>query len=99
MRDRSRVEADERICRKHVWLPAHETSAAQFLDTTFLARPWQRDALTPQSLDPIQRLMERAGLPSHLATAWVAALSRAEGTRAEDIAEVLAGLYEEADAK
>lgn len=97
LRDRSRIEADERICRKHVWLPSFDISVGEFLDTTLLARPWQSDASTPHSLDPIHRLGERAGLPPHLATAWMAALSEMDGTRTDDMAEVLIKLYEETD--
>ena len=99
LRDRSRIEADERICRKHVWLPALETRVADFLDATFLARPWQRDQLLPQSLDPLQKLVETAGLPSNMATAWVNALSSMDDLRTDVVAEVLSSLYEDADGK
>lgn len=94
--DRSRLEADERICRKHVWLPSIDTSAADFLDATFLACPWRHsDALAPQSLDPLQRLVETAGLPC--GAAWVGALSKLDDVKADAIAEVLSALYEDSD--
>lgn len=99
LRDRSRIEADERICRKHVWLPAFQPGVTDFLDATFLARPWQRDQLSPQSLDPLQQLVETAGLPSDMATAWVNALSSLDDVRTDVIADVLSSLYEDSDGK
>lgn len=99
LRDRSRIEADERICRKYVWLPAFETRVADFLDATFLARPWQRDELLPQSLDPLQQLVETAGLPRDMATAWVNALSSLDDVRTDVIADALSSLYEDSDGK
>lgn len=93
-RDRSRIEADERICRKQVWLSGIDGNASEFLDSTFLANPWQRDALAPQSLDPLQRLVETAGLAPEVATKWIAALSAQDDLRADTLAELLSGLYE-----
>jgi hypothetical protein len=48
------IEADDRVCRKIVWLPpASPTamSALRFLKRTFLARPW-----TGLAAEPVQRL-------------------------------------------
>lgn len=58
----SRIERDERICRKLVWLPSKtrvQESADIFLERTFFARPWE--ALTSPSqprLDPIEDVVQ-----------------------------------------
>lgn len=94
LRDRSRIEADERICRKHVWVPAIDSDVTEFLDATFLARPWQRDTLAPQSLDPLQRLVETVGLAAEIATQWINALSSLDDAKTDAIAEMLSSFYE-----
>jgi hypothetical protein len=48
------VEADDRVCRKLVWLFQDDPSielARSFLDRTFLARPWQADSPEIVELD------------------------------------------------
>lgn len=95
--DRSRIEADERICRKHVWLPDIDAGASEFLDSTFLAHPWRRDALAPQSLDPLQRLVEADGMSPEVATKWVHALLTLDDVKVESLAEVLSDFYEQSD--
>ncbi len=48
------VEADDRVCRKLVWLFQNEPSielARGFLDRTFLARPWQANGQEIVELD------------------------------------------------
>lgn len=43
-----RIEADDRICRKLVWLPPSEPTiedAVMFLGRTFLAAPWRRSRM------------------------------------------------------
>jgi hypothetical protein len=62
----ARVERNEQVCRKLVWLPSAEKStweeqAARFCDRTFLARPWfgQTRFETEPRLDPLGRLMEQ----------------------------------------
>jgi hypothetical protein len=61
-----RVERNEQVCRKLVWLPPSESSrweghAARFCDRTFLARPWfgQTHLRAEPRLDPLGRLVER----------------------------------------
>jgi hypothetical protein len=95
--DRSRIEADERICRKQVWLPGIDGSASEFLDSTFLAHPWRREALAPQSLDPLQRLVETAGLGGGMASKWIGALSTLEDVKGDALAEAISSFYEKAD--
>lgn len=61
----ARIERDERVCRKLVWLPPAEisdqqSSVNQFLTRTFLARPW-KDAEGPseRDIDRLSSLGER----------------------------------------
>lgn len=63
------MEADDRICRKLVWLPAASVSiedARTFLQRTFLARPWDDDS------QPTEARLDQMGtidLPKDWATA------------------------------
>lgn len=63
------AEADDRVCRKLVWLPPeHPTTddARSFLSRTFLARPWEHGL--PNSSANLDR-MGTIDLPSHWAEA------------------------------
>lgn len=58
-----RLESDEQICRKSIWLPPLEQtlwskSADDFLERTFLGRPWMQSLSgSPTELDPLGRLI------------------------------------------
>lgn len=52
------IEADDRVCRKQVWLPAAQPSlddARDFLERTFVARPWPSQQRT-EMLDTMANL-------------------------------------------
>jgi hypothetical protein len=76
----ARIERDDRVCRKLVWLPPTQAgeqklSLDQFLSRTFLARPW-KDAEGPSQgeLDQLSSLGERlAGddTPGEAVEAWL----------------------------
>jgi hypothetical protein len=58
------VEADDRVCRKLVWLFQDDPSievARGFLDRTFLARPWQADSQEIVELDSMSDIALPAG--------------------------------------
>lgn len=60
----SEIEADDRVCRKLVWLPPRqvaESDARGFLARTFLAKPWEGDG---QSKRPDLDRMGDSLLPS-----------------------------------
>jgi hypothetical protein len=66
------IEADDRVCRKQVWLPVAQPSlyeAREFLERTFVARPWPSEQRT-ESLDTMANL----ALPS----GWEEALQNQE---------------------
>lgn len=76
----SRVERDELICRKLVWLPPEDSedlhkSAQSFCARTFLAQPWNSGgtAGTPE-LDPMARISEGDAVLRH----WLSVLESAE---------------------
>lgn len=65
------IEADDRVCRKLVWLPKGRLSldaAVEFLGRTFLAAPWRQT-----QPDDSKRLDQMSTLP--LPTEWLAVLS------------------------
>jgi hypothetical protein len=74
-----RLERDEAICRKLVYVPgpAPETTMDPFLERTFLARPWDDKALGSKSFqldqpaDLVAEILETLGLSSAGAKAWV----------------------------
>jgi hypothetical protein len=79
---RGLYEADERFCRKFVWLPSQapqRDEIGSFLDRTFLARPWEAQSAEPSSLDPLQSLVEEVGSDRNLTVAeaqsWIRRLS------------------------
>ena len=95
----SRIESDERFCRKFVWLPSEtptEKEVAELLDRTFLAQPWKAPPAEPRPLDPLERLVEEADLSGLLtaveAREWIRALS--VGDRTRQMAEELVGILE-----
>ncbi|PBB18855.1 hypothetical protein CK219_16100 [Mesorhizobium sp. WSM4313] len=74
-----RLERDESICRKQVFVPRVNTAEAfeAFVDRTFLARPWaeQRPRTRGFQLDQpaavVREILERQGLAPVAAEAWV----------------------------
>ncbi len=94
---RSRIESDERFCRKFVWLPSSQpdqTEIGTFLDRTFLAQPWTGETAEPRSLDPLERLAEDAStqnLSPEETRKWIARLASLDGVQqiAEDLASIL----------
>lgn len=94
---RSRIESDERFCRKFVWLPSDEPDEVEigtFLDRTFLAQPWTGQAAEPRSLDPLERLAEEANIKSlslEETRTWIARLGSLDVIQqiAEDLAASL----------
>ena len=65
------IEADDRVCRKLVWLPTSEPTvdgALLFLSRTFLATPW-RNYATPSA----QRLDQMSALP--LPSEWIVVIT------------------------
>lgn len=68
----SEIERDDRLARKHVWLPdAQGNNFAEFIAATFLARPWQTPA---GNSDALALLNQENGLPP----AWRSVLSNPE---------------------
>jgi hypothetical protein len=58
------IEADDRVCRKLVWLFEDDPSielASDFLDRTFLARPWQANGREIAELDRMSDIALPAG--------------------------------------
>lgn len=98
---RSRYESDERFCRKFVWLPSQDPSRDEidaFLDRTFLAKPWQSPSVAPQSLDPVERLLQeayRGGLlhPDEVSQ-WITRLGQPDTTGGQQVADELVRILE-----
>lgn len=72
------LERDEAICRKQVFVPSDDPDAFNgFVDRTFLARPWdeQKPRTKGFQLDQpaalVQEILEKQGLTSSAAEAWV----------------------------
>jgi hypothetical protein len=89
-----RIERDDRVCRKLVWIPPTgvaaeplRKAAGEFLDRTFLAEPWNVKGSSggPQEIDPVQRAlasMDTTGLPAQsVLAAWFAALASGDDAR------------------
>jgi hypothetical protein len=56
------IERDERLARKHVWLPDREGgNFLPFIETTFLARPW---AAADGRVDALKLLTEQVAMPA-----------------------------------
>jgi hypothetical protein len=98
---RSQMEADERFCRKFVWLPSDQPKPdeiATFFDRTFLAQPWVGASAEPRSLDPLEGLIREA-TDNTLLTAlevreWIARLGAADSTAGHQVAEDLVRVLE-----
>ncbi len=98
---RSRIESDERFCRKFVWLPTCEpdpVEIGEFLNRTFLAQPWKGKSAEPRSLDPLEPLIEGASVEGVLASEelrrWLARLGSVDVTKVQQIAEDLVSILE-----
>lgn len=95
---RSRVESDERFCRKFLWLPSFSPEPAEidlFLDRTLLAKPWDGDTAEPRSLDPLQELLQGFSSPNltnDQAQAWINRLSVFDSGGVAGIAEDLVAI-------
>lgn len=91
---RSRIESDDRFCRKFLWLPSTEPNSTEigtFLDRTFLATPWEGGSASPRSLDPLERLIDEFHSPNitrEETQAWIERLEAFDGATA-GIAEAL----------
>jgi hypothetical protein len=81
----SRIETDDRLCRKLVFAPKTAASARSeattFLDRTFFARPWNSmGTSTARSLDPMlataARFTSATSVSLDEARAWLSVLSR-----------------------
>jgi hypothetical protein len=100
---RSRIESDDRFCRKFLWLPSNEpneTEIGTFLDRTFLATPWEGESASPLSLDPLERLIDEFHSPNitrEETQAWIERLEAFDGASggtagiAEALVEVIRG--------
>jgi hypothetical protein len=73
-----RVQRDEAICRKLVWMPALQDldrSFADFVERSFFARPWliaeKRDAPLDQNQQLVETVLREQGLSGRAAKAWV----------------------------
>lgn len=93
---RSRLETDERFCRKFVWLPSVKPDNPEiddFLDRTFLAQPWKAGPAEPRSLDVLARLLEEpqgaGGLTPDEAKLWIKELAAVDATGGQQLAERL----------
>lgn len=95
---RSRIESDERFCRKFVWLPSPTPEPAEigaFLDRTLLAKPWEGNPAEPRSLDPLEQLLQGFSSPnisSDQAQAWINRLSQVDSAGFAGIAEDLVAI-------
>jgi hypothetical protein len=71
------VERDERVARKLAWLrpaqaAADETSFADFLKRTFLARPWKHQAVfTMAALDNMSKIAAVGDVPRNTVGEWM----------------------------
>lgn len=55
------IERDDRLARKHVWLPDNKAgNLAPFIETTFLARPW---GAADGRVDALKLLTEQVAMP------------------------------------
>ncbi len=74
-----KIERDESVCRKLVWMPDRSgisSSFDAFRDRTFLARPWttaqpRSDAPLDQNEELVQKVLEMKGLSRDEAETWV----------------------------
>lgn len=73
-----RIQRDETTCRKLVWMPDRQDldrSFAEFVNRSFLARPWlvavARDAPLDQNQELVETVLREHGLSEGAAKAWV----------------------------
>ncbi|MEM5389592.1 ABC-three component system middle component 1 [Paraburkholderia phymatum] len=74
-----RIERDEAVCRKLVWLPNVDDLDKSFEDfrgRTFLSEPWalasaRRDAALDDNAELVERVLQEKGLSAAAARAWV----------------------------
>jgi hypothetical protein len=99
---RSRLESDERFCRKFVWLPSAAPTPQEvgaFLDRTFLAEPWTGESASPRSLDPLERAVEEIGsgglLTAEEALRWIARLGASAESGYQQMAQDLVAILED----
>lgn len=58
------IERDDRLARKHVWLPDEDgKNFESFVETTFLARPWATDDDDEARADALQLLTKQVSIP------------------------------------
>ncbi len=58
------IERDDRLARKHVWLPDNDgKNFESFVDTTFLARPWTIGDDDEVRADALQLLTKQVSIP------------------------------------
>lgn len=97
----SRVERDEQICRKLIWLPpadevARNQSLTAFLARTVLVRPWGDDDAAPSGrldvLESLARAPLAPGLPPDLTVAWRDILFKATEASEQTAAALIAAL-------
>ena len=82
----AKVERDEAICRKLVWLP-ETTSVEAFLDRTMLARPWEK--AVEQGPEQLNALAASLAVPA----GWMGLLSQ-DGLEGTDLIEALLSVEE-----
>lgn len=59
------IERDDRLARKHVWLPDDAgKNFDAFIKTTFLARPWAVDGDDQARADALQLLTKQVSIPA-----------------------------------
>lgn len=79
------IERDDRLARKHVWLPDDAgKNFDAFIETTFLARPWTVEGDDQARADALQLLTKQVSIP----TGWQDALLD-EDLQGEDLVRKL----------
>lgn len=59
------IERDDRLARKHVWLPdSAGENFDSFIETTFLARPWAVEGDDQARVDALQLLTKQVSIPA-----------------------------------
>jgi len=87
-----RVERDEAVCRKMVWLPDSAakltTSAEEFCERTFLARPWR--TLRHSAVSPVIDPLGTMAAGDALAEEWLALIN----SQSDEIDDLVKSLVE-----
>lgn len=101
---KSRIETNEKVCRKLVWLPPDETedpssSLEKVLSRSFLAQPWRKWRDAPPSKAPLDHLATlflkpgaSADIDPDVLIRWLPILSGIHDNR-EDLARALVDAY------